>query len=80
MRVPLEWLRELVPVPAEVTGREIADRLIASGLESPSLMPSLPFPPSPCLFLCASLRRAKGSKRPTSGGGDKNILVLKYIP
>lgn len=37
MRVPLEWLRELVPVPAEVTGREIADRLIASGLEVESV-------------------------------------------
>ena len=33
MRVPLEWLRELVPLPADVTGREIADRLIAAGLE-----------------------------------------------
>ncbi|TEX49505.1 MAG: phenylalanine--tRNA ligase subunit beta [Actinomycetales bacterium mxb001] len=33
MRVPLEWLRELVALPASVGGREVAERLIAAGLE-----------------------------------------------
>ncbi|GLZ06916.1 phenylalanine--tRNA ligase beta subunit [Actinomadura sp. NBRC 104412] len=33
MRVPLSWLREYVALPAEVTGRELAARLIAAGLE-----------------------------------------------
>jgi len=33
MRVPLEWLRELVPLPSSVGGREVAERLIAAGLE-----------------------------------------------
>ena len=33
MRVPLEWLRDLVPLPVDVDGREVADRLIAAGLE-----------------------------------------------
>ncbi len=33
MRVPLSWLREYVELPAEVTGRELAAKLIAAGLE-----------------------------------------------
>ena len=33
MRVPMEWLREMAPLPAETTGREVAERLIAAGLE-----------------------------------------------
>lgn len=33
MRVPLSWLRELVAIPDDVTGREVAERLIAAGLE-----------------------------------------------
>jgi len=33
MRVPLSWLREYVELPASVTGRELAARLIAAGLE-----------------------------------------------
>ncbi|HUV49265.1 MAG TPA: phenylalanine--tRNA ligase subunit beta [Actinomycetes bacterium] len=33
MRVPLSWLRELVDLPADVTAREVAERLIAVGLE-----------------------------------------------
>ena len=33
MRVPMSWLRELVDLPADVTAREIAERLIAVGLE-----------------------------------------------
>ncbi|GAB3437003.1 phenylalanine--tRNA ligase subunit beta [Flindersiella endophytica] len=33
MRVPISWLREFVELPAEVSAREIADRLIAAGLE-----------------------------------------------
>ena len=34
MRAPLSWVRELVPgLPAEVTGREVAERIIAAGLE-----------------------------------------------
>ena len=32
MRVPLSWLREYVDLPA-VTGRDVADKLIAAGLE-----------------------------------------------
>ncbi len=33
MRVPLSWLREYAAVPAEQTGRDVAERLIAAGLE-----------------------------------------------
>ncbi|UED83113.1 phenylalanine--tRNA ligase subunit beta [Streptomyces profundus] len=33
MRVPLSWLREYVELPTEVTGREVATRLISAGLE-----------------------------------------------
>ena len=33
MRVPISWLREYAPVPAAESGRDIADRLIAAGLE-----------------------------------------------
>ncbi|MQA93327.1 MAG: phenylalanine--tRNA ligase subunit beta [Streptosporangiales bacterium] len=33
MRAPLSWLREYVELPAEVTGRELAERLIQAGLE-----------------------------------------------
>ena len=33
MRVPLEWLREMVDLPPQVSGREVAERLIAAGLE-----------------------------------------------
>ncbi len=33
MRVPISWLRELVDLPAELSGRQIADRLINAGLE-----------------------------------------------
>ncbi|HEY6739510.1 MAG TPA: phenylalanine--tRNA ligase subunit beta, partial [Actinopolymorphaceae bacterium] len=37
MRVPISWLREYVDIPAEVTAREIADRLIRAGLEVESV-------------------------------------------
>jgi len=33
MRVPLSWLREYVELPAGLTGRELAAKLIAAGLE-----------------------------------------------
>jgi phenylalanyl-tRNA synthetase beta chain len=33
MRAPLSWLREHVALPADVTGRELAARLIQAGLE-----------------------------------------------
>jgi phenylalanyl-tRNA synthetase beta chain len=33
MRAPMSWLREYVDLPAEVTGRELAERLVALGLE-----------------------------------------------
>ena len=33
MLVPLSWLREHADLPAEATGREVAERLIAAGLE-----------------------------------------------
>src|SRR6266700_3061553 len=33
MRVPLSWLREYVELPGEVTGRDLAAKLIAAGLE-----------------------------------------------
>ncbi len=33
MRVPISWLRDLVELPADVSAREIADRLISVGLE-----------------------------------------------
>lgn len=37
MRVPMSWLREMVDLPIEVTGREVADRLTAVGLEVESV-------------------------------------------
>jgi len=37
MRVPLEWLREMVALPAGVDGRAVAERLIAAGLEVESV-------------------------------------------
>ncbi len=33
MRVPLSWLREYVELPAEATGRAVAERLVRAGLE-----------------------------------------------
>lgn len=33
MRVPLSWLREYVELPADATGREVAERLVRAGLE-----------------------------------------------
>ncbi|MFF2378301.1 phenylalanine--tRNA ligase subunit beta [Streptomyces xiamenensis] len=33
MRAPLSWLREYVDLPAEVTGRDLATKLISAGLE-----------------------------------------------
>jgi len=33
MRVPLSWLREHVDLPAEATGRDVAERIIRAGLE-----------------------------------------------
>jgi phenylalanyl-tRNA synthetase beta chain len=37
MRVPLEWLREMVDLPAQVDARAVAERLIAAGLEVESV-------------------------------------------
>jgi len=37
MRAPMEWLRELVALPADVDGRAVAERLIAAGLEVESV-------------------------------------------
>ena len=37
MRVPMEWLREMVDLPADVDGRAVAERLIAAGLEVESV-------------------------------------------
>lgn len=33
MRVPLSWLREYVQLPADATGRAVAERLVRAGLE-----------------------------------------------
>jgi phenylalanyl-tRNA synthetase beta chain len=33
MRAPLSWLREYADLPADVTGRDLAERLVAAGLE-----------------------------------------------
>ncbi len=33
MRVPVSWLREFVELPADVTGRQIAEKIVAAGLE-----------------------------------------------
>ncbi len=33
MRAPLSWLREIVDIPADQTGRDVAERLIRAGLE-----------------------------------------------
>lgn len=37
MRVPMEWLREMVDLPSGVSGRDVAERLIAAGLEVESV-------------------------------------------
>ena len=37
MRVPMEWLRDMVALPDDVDAREVADRLIAAGLEVESV-------------------------------------------
>ena len=37
MRVPMEWLREMVDLPAGADGRAVAERLIAAGLEVESV-------------------------------------------
>jgi phenylalanyl-tRNA synthetase beta chain len=37
MRVPMEWLRELVDLPADVDARAVSERLIAAGLEVESV-------------------------------------------
>ena len=33
MRAPLSWLRDYADLPADVTGRELGERLVAAGLE-----------------------------------------------
>src|SRR3954464_13500015 len=33
MRAPMSWLRDYVDLPPEVTGRDLAERLVALGLE-----------------------------------------------
>ena len=33
MRAPMSWIRQYVDVPADQTGRDVAARLIAAGLE-----------------------------------------------
>ncbi len=37
MRIPMEWLRELVDLPPDVDARAVAERLIAAGLEVESV-------------------------------------------
>ena len=37
MRVPMEWLRDLVALPDDVDARQVAERLIAAGLEVESV-------------------------------------------
>ena len=37
MRAPMSWLRELVAIPADQTGRDVAERLIRAGLEVESV-------------------------------------------
>ncbi|MFM1966483.1 MAG: Phenylalanyl-tRNA synthetase beta chain [Actinomycetota bacterium] len=37
MRVPMEWLREMVDLPEGIDGRAVAERLIAAGLEVESV-------------------------------------------
>ncbi|MGH8971458.1 MAG: phenylalanine--tRNA ligase subunit beta, partial [Actinomycetes bacterium] len=37
MRAPLSWLREYAELPADVTGRELAERLVMAGLEVESV-------------------------------------------
>jgi phenylalanyl-tRNA synthetase beta chain len=37
MRAPLSWLREYADLPPDVTGRELAERLVAAGLEVESV-------------------------------------------
>ncbi|MGP4110882.1 phenylalanine--tRNA ligase subunit beta [Streptomyces sp. 4N509B] len=39
MRVPLSWLREYVDLPADVTGRDVAAKLVSAGLEVEAVEP-----------------------------------------
>lgn len=40
MRAPVSWVREYVPLPTEVTGREIGEALIRAGLEVEGVEPA----------------------------------------
>ncbi len=40
MRVPLSWLREYVELPDDVTGRQVAEKLIRAGLEVETVVES----------------------------------------
>lgn len=37
MRIPMSWLREMVPLPLEVSAREVAERITRAGLEVESV-------------------------------------------
>ncbi|MFY9330705.1 MAG: hypothetical protein WAO41_03400 [Candidatus Nanopelagicales bacterium] len=37
MRVSMTWVRDWVELPADISGREVAERLIAAGLEVESV-------------------------------------------
>ncbi len=37
MRIGLDWIREMVDLPSHVTAREVADRIVAAGLEVESV-------------------------------------------
>ncbi len=40
MRAPVSWVREFVPLPTDVTGRDIGDALIRAGLEVEGVEPA----------------------------------------
>jgi phenylalanyl-tRNA synthetase beta chain len=40
MRAPVSWVREFVPLPDDVTGRDIGDALIRAGLEVEGVEPA----------------------------------------
>ncbi len=46
MRAPLSWLREYVDLPAEVTGRDLAAKLISAGLEVETVEQQAPTSPA----------------------------------
>ena len=54
MRAPLSWLREYADLPLDVTGRELAERLVAAGLAEGGIEAAGPFTKAPEHHVCVT--------------------------